>query len=147
MNNKYPQDLPEGFDYDFDSDADASLVTFLKQNKSPAPTPASNFEERLYTEINKYPQRSLMPLRVSFRRWLPIILAVPISLGVAVGLTYTNRSQYQMANKSINITESERAEIEKSLISSWSMADDLSVLSASSTDSKILAELAPLDYE
>lgn len=139
MKNKYSQD--------FDHDADASLVTFLQQNKSPVPAPASNFEEQLYAEISKYPQRSLTPFRASFRRWLPVILAVPISLGVAMGITYTNRSQYQMANKSVGITELERAEIEKSLISSWSMADDLTVSSASGTESQLLVELTPLDYE
>ncbi|PZU98399.1 MAG: hypothetical protein DCE90_04605 [Pseudanabaena sp.] len=140
MNDKYSQD--------FDSDADASLVTFLKQNKPPVPAPAVNFEEQLYAEISKYPQRSLMPFRASFRRWLPVILAVPISMGVAVGLLYTNRSQYQMATKSsVGITEAEKAEIEKSLISSWSMTEDLAVSTANNLDSQLLAELAPLDYE
>lgn len=139
MKNKYSQD--------FDHDNDDALVAFLQQNKSPVPVPATNFEEKLYAEISKYPQRSLMPLRASFRRWLPFILAVPISLGVAMGITYTNRSPYQMANKSVGITESERAEIEKSLISSWSMADDLAVSSANGIESQLLVELTPLDYE
>ncbi|OIP71027.1 MAG: hypothetical protein AUK48_13060 [Oscillatoriales cyanobacterium CG2_30_44_21] len=139
MKNKYSQD--------FDHDADASLVTFLQQNKSPVPAPAPNFEEQLYAEISKYPQRSLMPFRADFSRWLPMILAVPISLGVAIGITYTNRSQYQMANKSTGITELERVEIEKSLISSWSMADDLTISSANGIDSQLLLDLTPLDYE
>ncbi|NUN65644.1 hypothetical protein HCU40_12990 [Pseudanabaena biceps] len=136
MKNNYSQDFP-------DNDADASLVTFLKQNKAIAPTPAINFEEQLFAEISKYPQRSLKPIRSRFRRWLPLILAIPISIGAVASFGWFNRSQYQIAN----VTEAERAEIEQSLINGWNMNNDVSIQAAKSTDAELLSDLTPLDYE
>lgn len=136
MKNNYSQDFP-------DNDTDASLVTFLKQNKAIAPTPAPDFEKQLFAEINKYPQRSLKPFRSRFRQWLPLILAIPISLGAVAGFSWFNRSQYQIAN----ITEAERTEIEQSLINGWSMNNDVSIQATNTTDTQLLSDLTPLDYE
>ena len=148
MKNKYAQDFPESFGENPSENSDDSLLAFLKQNKPIAPAPAPNFEQQLFAEISKYPQRSLKSSKANLRRWLPWALLIPAA--IATGITFnwmTNRSQYQMAS----ISESEKAEIEQSLISSWNMTDDITdqavSTATSSTDTQILNELAPLDNE
>ncbi|PZV10892.1 MAG: hypothetical protein DCF20_20600 [Pseudanabaena sp.] len=152
MKKIYSQDFPEHFGEDpsenSDESSQRSLVSFLKQNKPIAPPPASNFEQQLFAEISKYPQRSPKSSKANLRRWLPWALLIPAA--IATGITFnwaTNRSQYQMAS----ISESEKAEIEQSLISSWNMTDDLTDQAVntapSSSDTHLLIELAPLDYE
>ncbi len=151
MKNKYSQDFPEHFGEDpsenSDDSFDHSLLSFLKQNKPIAPSPAPNFEQQLFAEISKYPQRSPKSSKANLRRWLPLALLIPAA--IATGITFnwvTNRSQYQMAS----ISESEKAEIEQSLISSWTMTDDMTdqaVNAPNSTDAQLLSELSPLDYE
>lgn len=148
MKNKYSQDFPKHFGEDPNENSDDSLLSFLKQNKPIAPPPAPNFEQQLFAEISKYPQRSPKSSKANLRRWLPWALLLPAA--IATGITFnwaTNRSQYQMAS----ISEAEKAEIEQSLISSWNMTDnmiDQSVNTApTSTDTQLLSELSPLDYE
>jgi hypothetical protein len=148
MKNKYSQDFPENFDEGSSDNFDHSLVAFLKQNKPIAPPPAPNFEQHLFAEISKYPQRSPKSSKANLWRWLPWTLLIPAA--IATGITFnwaTNRSQYQIAS----ISESEKAEIEQSLISSWNMTDDPTNQAvnagATATDTQILSELAPLDYE
>jgi hypothetical protein len=152
MKNKYSQDFPEHFgespSEDSDDSSDQSLLSFLKQNKPIAPPPATNFEQQLFAEISKYPQRSPKSSKANLRRWLPWALLIPVA--IATGLTFnwvTNRSQYQVAS----ISESEKAEIEQSLISSWNMTDDTTYQAVNtaptSTDTNLLSELSPLDFE
>ncbi|MFZ4727783.1 MAG: hypothetical protein ACOYMQ_03885 [Pseudanabaena sp.] len=147
MKNKYSQDFPEHFGEDPSENSDDSLLTFLKQNKPIAPLPAPNFEKQLFAEISKYPQRSPKSSKANLRRWLPWALLIPAA--IAAGITFnwvTNRSQYQMAS----ISESEKAEIEQSLISSWNMTNDTTyqaVNAPTSTDTQLLSDLSPLDYE
>lgn len=147
MKNKYTQgsqDLSENFG----EDSELSLLIFLKQNKPIAPPPVLDFEQQLFAEISKYPQRSPKSSKANLWRWLPWTLLIPAA--IATGITFnwaTNRSQYQIAS----ISESEKAEIEQSLISSWHMTDDLTNQAvntgATATDTQILSELAPLEYE
>lgn len=148
MKNKYSQDFPEHFGEDPSEGSDDSLLSFLKQNKPIAPSPAPNFEQQLFAEISKYPQRSPKSSNANLRRWLPWALLIPVA--IATGITFnwvTNRSQYQMAS----ISESEKAEIEQSLISSWNMTDDTTYqavnTATTSTDNQLLRELEPLEYE
>ncbi len=158
MNNKYPQKsqgLPENYSEDSSENFDASLVAFLKQNKPIAPISAPDFEQQLFVEISKYPQRS--PLKSpesqksNLRHWFPWALLIPAA--IATGITFnwtTNRSQLQLASNTIQISESEKAAIEQSLISSWNVTDDV-VLQATNmatpTDTQILIGLDPLEYE
>ncbi|GBO52568.1 hypothetical protein APA_237 [Pseudanabaena sp. lw0831] len=148
MKNKYSQDFPEHFGEDPSENSNDSLLSFLKQNKPIAPSPAPNFEKQLFAEISKYPQRSPKSSNANLRRWLPWALLLPVA--IATGITFnwaTNRSQYQMAS----ISESEKAEIEQSLISSWNMTDDMTYQAVNtapnSSDTQLLSELAPLEYE
>ena len=147
MKNKYAQDFPESFGESPSEDSVDSLVSFLKQNKPIAPPPDPNFEKQLFAEISKYPQRSPKSSKANLRRWLPWALLIPAA--IATGITFnwvTNRSQYQMAS----ISESEKAEIEQSLISSWNMTNDTTyqaVNAPTSTDTQLLSDLSPLDYE
>jgi len=147
MKNKYAQDFLENSDENPSDDSDLTLVNFFKQNKSIAPPSAPNFEQQLFAEISKYPLRSQKPLKSSLRRWLPWALLIPAAIAIGIGFNWaTNRSQYQVAS----ISESEKAAIEQSLISSWNMTDDtvyqVSAVSTSA-DTQLLNELAPLDYE
>ena len=155
MKNKYSQDCLESSGDDSSDNSDMPLVNFLKQNKPIAPSPAPNFEQQLFTEISKYPLRSPKPLKSSLRRLLPWALFIPAV--IATGLTFNwvnNRSQYQVANVSSQsqlISEADQAAIEQSLINSWD-ATDLSVsqvtnTTTASSDTQLLMDLSPLEYE
>ncbi len=147
------QDFPENFGEAPSDDSDLSLVAFLKQNKLIAPPPAPNFEQQLFAEISKYPQRSSRSTKSHFRKWLPWALLIPVA--IATGITFNwvnNRSQLQIAsNPSLNqISEADQAAIEQSLVSSWNVTDDvvLQTPNASvSTETQLLNELSPLEYE
>jgi len=154
MKNKYSQGFPESFGEETSESSHDSLVSFLKQNKPIAPPPAPNFEQQLFAEILKHPQRSA---KSYLRRWLPWTLLIPAA--IATGLTFnwvTNRAQYQVANipnisQGKLISEDDQVEIEQSLINSWS-ATDITGLQAANTattasDSQLLQELSPLVYE
>ncbi|PZO39996.1 MAG: hypothetical protein DCF19_12450 [Pseudanabaena frigida] len=145
------QDFSENFEENSHDDSEASLVAFLRQNKPIAPPPVPNFEQQLFAEISKYPQRST---RRNFKRWLPWALLIPIA--IATGITFNlvnNRSQLQIAsNPSLNqMSESEQAAIEQSLISSWNVTDDVVLqttnAATTSTDTQLLNDLSPLEYE
>jgi hypothetical protein len=144
MKKKYSQDFSENFSEDPN---DNSLVAFLKQNKPIAPSPAPNFEQQLFAEISKYPQRSPKSLKSNLRRWLPWALLIPAAIATGIGFNWaTNRAQYQIAN----ISEADRAAIEQSLINSWDATDatvSQSTSAISSTDTQLLIELSPLEYE
>ena len=144
------------------SNSKISLITFLKQNKPIAPPPASNFEQQLFTEISKYPQKS--PLFTNLfaknsanlrRGWLWALL---IPAAIATGVTFNwvnNRSQLQIASiPELNqMSEVDQAVIEQSLISSWNVTDDVvlqttnTATTSTSTDTQLLLELSPLEYE
>jgi hypothetical protein len=142
MKNKYSQDFPENFSEDPHDNSDTSLVAFLKQNKPIAPSPAPNFEQQLFAEISKYPQRSPKPSYL--RRWLPWALLIPAAIATGIGFNWaTNRAQYQIAN----ISEADQSAIEQSLINSWDVTDATVSQSTSSTDTQLLIELSPLEYE
>ena len=148
MTDKYSQKINE---HDGQSEqldiAHDSLVTFLKQYKPIAPPSNPNFEQQLFAEISKYPQRS--PSKIS-RSWTWLIPAI---VAAGLGLTWNfSRSQYQTASNPTNpittISESEQAATEQSLISSWSMNDETNLTATNaSTDNQLLYELAPLEYE
>jgi hypothetical protein len=155
MKNKHSQDFLENSDENPSDNSDLTLVNFLKQNKPIAPSPAPNFEQQLFTEISKYPQRSPKPLKSSLQRWLPWALFIPTV--IATGLTFNwvnNRSQYQVANVSSQsqlVSEADKAAIEQSLINSWD-ATNLSVsqvtnTATASSDTQLLMDLSPLEYE
>ena len=155
MKNKYSQDCLESSGDDSSDNSDMPLVNFLKQNKPIAPSPAPNFEQQLFAEISKYPLRSPKPLKSSLRRLLPWALFIPAV--IVTGLTFNwvnNRSQYQVANVSSQsqlISEADQAAIEQSLINSWD-ATDLSVsqvtnTATTSSDTQLLMDLSPLEYE
>jgi hypothetical protein len=155
MKNKHSQDFLENSDENPSDNSDLTLVNFLKQNKPIAPSPAPNFEQQLFTEISKYPQRSPKLLKSSLRRWLPWALFIPTV--IATGLTFNwvnNRSQYQVANVSSQsqlVSEADKDAIEQSLINSWD-ATNLSVsqvtnTATASSDTQLLMDLSPLEYE
>jgi|GEM_PF-623536 len=157
MKDKYFQGLPENFGEDSRESAHDSLVSFLKQNKPIAPPPAPDFEQQLFAEIRKYPQQSPKSAKANLRRWLPWALLIPAAIASALAFNWaTNRSQYQVANipnisQGKLISEDEQVEIEQSLINSWS-ATDINVLHAANTsttasDTQLLMELSPLEYE
>ena len=147
MTDKYSQKINE---HDGQSEqldiAHDSLATFLKQHKPIAPPSNPNFEQQLFAEISKYPQRSPSKISRSWTWFIPAIVAA------GLGLTWNfSRSQYQTASNPTNpitISESEQAAIEQSLISSWSMGDETTLTATNaSTDNQLLYELAPLEYE
>ena len=148
-NPNFPQ-TQENFDGDPRDETDMNLVNFLKQNKPIAPPPASNFEQQLFAEISKYPQRSPHEnLKKSFQRWLPWALAIPVVIATGIGLNFANnRSQLQIASNSMS--EADQSVIEQSLVNSWS-SSDVSVAqptsTTASTDIQLLMELSPLEYE
>ena len=150
MNHKYSQDPPENFDETPSDEADMTLVNFLQQNKPIAPPPAPNFEQQLFAEISKYPQRSPHTnLNRNLKRWLPWALAIPVILMTGIGFNLaTNRSQLQIASN--QISDADKAAIEQSLINSWS-ANDVTVAQSTnvtaSTDTQLLVELSPFEYE
>jgi hypothetical protein len=139
------QDLPN----DFGEDSHDSLVVFLKQNKPISPPPVANFETRLFAEISKYPQPSSQNknLNRNLKRWLPWMLAIPLAIATGIGFNWVNnRSQHQVANS--KISETEQAEIEQSLISSWNVTDQSVYQSVSNgEDIQLLSELSPIEYE
>lgn len=146
MKNPNFQQPQENFDGDPRDETDMILVNFLKQNKPIAPSPAPNFEQKLFAEISKYPQRS--PRR-GFKRWLPWVLAIPVVLATGIGFNLVNnRSQLQIASNSMS--EADQSAIEQSLINSWN-STDVSVAQPTSTttttDTQLLMELSPLEYE
>ncbi len=153
MKNEYSQ---ENFKEDPNEYLDQSLIVFLKQNKPIAPPPASNFEQQLFAEISKYPQKSLLSTKNSanLRRWWLWALLIPAA--IATGVTFnwvTNRSQLQIATvTNLNqMSEVDQSAIEQSLISSWNVTDDVVLDTTNtvtnSTDTQLLLELSPLEYE
>jgi hypothetical protein len=151
MKRKYPQNSPENFDETSSNEVDMTLVNFLQQNKPIAPLPAPNFEQQLFAEIGKYPQRST---NRHFKRWLPWALAVPVVLVTGLGFNLANnRSQLQIASNAIS--EADQSAIEQSLINSW-RGNDVTVAQSTaqstnnataSTDTQLLMELSPFEYE
>ena len=147
MKNKYSQNLPEHFGEDPSKNSDDSLLSFLKKNKLIAPPPAPDFEQQLFAEISKYPPRSpqLFP-----QRWLLWAVLIPTAIATGIAFNWaTNRSQYQMANNATlnQISEVDKSAIEQSLISSWSATDGSTSNATTSTDTQLLIELSPLEYE
>ena len=144
MNDKYSQ---ESFKEDTNEHGDESLVAFFKRNMPIAPPPAPDFEQQLFAEISKYPRRSpkLFP-----QRWLLWAVLIPTAIATGIAFNWaTNRSQYQMANNAAlnQISEVDKSAIEQSLISSWSVTDDSASNTTTSTDTQLLIELSPLEYE
>ena len=153
MKNPNPQESQNNFDGDPRDSSDMTLVNFLKQNKPIAPPPAPNFEQQLFAEISKYPQRKV---NKNLKRWQPWLLAIPVAIAAGFAFNWTNRSQMQLANNSNqtqihnSISESDRVAIEQSLISSWTVTDESvyqSSTNTSNSESQILIELTPIEYE
>ncbi len=152
MKDRDPQDLTDNFSGKFDDVSHQSLVAFMKQNKPSAPLASPDFEQRLFAEISKHPQRS--PQQIANRqlkRWLPMVLVIPAAIAALVSLNWINgRNQYQMASN--QLTDAEKLAIEQSLINSWNMTEDNALITASISDSgtkdtQILQDLSPLEYE
>jgi hypothetical protein len=143
------QNFPENFGETPSDDSDMALVNFLKQNKPIAPPPAPNFEQQLFAEISKYPQKS--PSR-SFKRWLPWALVIPVAIATGIGFNMANNRSLQIAtNPSLNqMSEADQSAIEQSLINSWD-ATDVTVAqptsATTSADTQLLMDLSPLEYE
>ncbi len=155
MKNPNPQESQNNFDGDLHDSSDMTLVNFLKQNKPIAPPPAPNFEQQLFAEISKYPQRKV---NKNLKHWQPWLLAIPVAIAASFAFNWaTSRSQMQLANNSnqpqINnsISESDQVAIEQSLISSWTVSDDVvyqsTATTANSAESQILTDLTPIEYE
>lgn len=96
---------------DFDNE-DRRLVAFLKQNKPIAPTPATNLEQSIMAEIGRQPIYGLKPQQQGWRKRL-IFASGAIAAGW-LAVWSVNRN-FQPA-----ISEVDRAQIEASLIKSWS---------------------------
>jgi hypothetical protein len=145
------------FKDNFDNSSHDSLVAFLKQNKAIAPPPALNFEQQLFAEIGKYPQRSSKlsksTEKSNSQRWWLWTLLIPAAIATSITFNWaTNRSQLQMASNPnlAPMSESDQIAIEQTLISSWNVTDD--AVSApqtnsqtSTSDLQILSELSPLE--
>jgi hypothetical protein len=164
MKNPFSQDLTEEFDGDFDGDLDDSsqqnLLAFMKQNKPIAPLPDPDFEQSLFAEIQKYPQRSPKQiLNRQLKSWLPIVFIVPTAIVALIGFSWLNgRNNYQVAGN--QLSDLEKSAIEQSLISSWNVTDtypsnisgiaDANInanVNANTRDIEILQNLSPLEYE
>ncbi len=150
MKKNYAQESQDSPN-DFGGDSHDSLVCFLKQNKPIAPLPVANFETQLFAEISKYPQTSQKTNQAenkNLKRWWLLMLAIPLAIATGIAFNWANnRSQYQFATVA-QISEPEQAEIEQSLISSWNVTDDIVYQSASNgTDTQLLSELSPIEYE
>jgi cytoskeletal protein RodZ len=153
MKNQYFQESQGNFEEDpsdnFDDFSNDRLVAFIKQNKPIAPNPAPNFEQQLFAEFSKYPQRSP---KSHLRRSLPWALLLPMAIASSLTVNWaTNRSQWQIANNpNVNqISEADRSAIEQTLISSWSVNDEAvsQTNATNSSDLQLLKELSPLEYE
>lgn len=155
MKDRNPQDLSNNFGEDFDDNFDdashQNLLAFMKQNKPIAPLADAEFEQRLFAEISKYPQRS--PQQIANRqlkRWLPMVLVIPAAIAAVVSLNWINGRNYQMASS--QLSDAEKIAIEQSLISSWNMTENDVLITASISNSgakdiQILQDLSPLEYE
>jgi hypothetical protein len=107
-------DFDDRRDRDLSSE-DLQLVAFLQQNKPIAPEPVINLEQHLMDEISRLsaPQRQAQPVRKLWRRGL-LVASGAIAAGV-MAIWAVNRQMQPAA-----ISEVERAQIEASLIKSWS---------------------------
>ena len=148
----FDKDFDKNFDESFDDPSHQSLLAFMKQNKPIAPSADADFEQRLFAEINKYPQRSpQQTAHQPLKRWLPMMLIIPTAIVALVSWNWINgRNQYQMATN--QISDAEKLAIEQSLINSWNMTEDntlltASISNASAKDVQILQDLSPLEYE
>jgi hypothetical protein len=127
-------------------------LAFIKQNKPIAPLADADFEQRLFAEISKYPQRSPQKIASqSLKRWLPMVLVIPAAIAAVISLNWINgRNQYQIAGN--QLSDAEKIAIEQSLINSWNMTENDVLITASiadtgAKDTQILQDLSPLEYE
>ena len=95
---------------DFD-DEDRHLVAFLKQNKPIAPDPATNLEQRIMTEIGRQPISRAKPQQ----RWRKGLIFASGAIAAGWLVIWSVNRQLQPT-----IGEVDRAQIEASLIKSWS---------------------------
>jgi hypothetical protein len=102
----------DGFD-DF-NDEDRRLVAFLKQNKPLAPDPAINLEQRIMTEIRQ-PISRVQPQQRQQSPWLKRLIFASGAIAAGWLAVWTVNRQFQPT-----ISEVDRAQIEASLIKSWS---------------------------
>lgn len=142
MKNKYPEDFPEDFGNTPSSDKDMALINFLQQNKPSVPPPAPNFEQQLFAEISKYPQKSQDK---NLNRWWPWALAIPAAIATILTINLSNNR----LSTNFAVSEADQAAIEQTLISSWNTSEDLSQNTGTtiSTDTQMLMDLSPLEYE
>ncbi|MDX2255265.1 MAG: hypothetical protein NW214_07110 [Pseudanabaenaceae cyanobacterium bins.39] len=139
-----------------DGDRDPShdaLVSFLKQHKPIAPPPKANFEQELLAAIDQEIRQAALgqTKRTVLRKWLPWVATIPAVIAAIVGVSLVNsRSNWEYASKPLN--DRDRETIESSLISSWSMNEDVVSLASdltndSTRDAKILMYVPPVEYE
>jgi hypothetical protein len=119
MNRNRPNssnDFDDRLNYE-EGDDDLRLVAFLQQNKPIAPESAIDLEQRLMGEISKLavPQKQLQPAR---KLWRTSLLVASGAIAASVMAIWAVNRQMQPAT----ISEVERAQIEASLIKSWSAA-------------------------
>jgi hypothetical protein len=100
----------DGFD-DF-NDEDRHLVAFLKQNKPIAPDPVINLEQRIMAEIGRQPLSRVQPQQ---KPWLKRLIFASGAIAAGFLAVWTVNRQFQPT-----ISEVDRAQIEASLIKSWS---------------------------
>jgi hypothetical protein len=103
----------DGFD-DF-NDEDRRLVAFLKQNKPISPDPAINLEQRIIDEIGRQPISRVQMQQRQQQRWLKRLLFASGAIAAGLLAVWTVNRQFQPT-----ISEVDRAQIEASLIKSWS---------------------------
>lgn len=114
--NRDRTDTNTGTNQEFNPDSDdRRLVAFLQQNKPIAPAPAFNLEQRLMAEIGRQaiPQGQSQSAGKLWRKGL-LVTAGAIAAGI-MSVWAINRQMQPAA-----ISEVDRAQIEASLIKSWS---------------------------
>jgi hypothetical protein len=97
------------------NDEDRRLVAFLKQNKLIAPDPATNLEQRIMTEIGRQPISRVQPQQRQQSPWLKRLIFASGAIAAGFLAVWTVNRQFQPT-----ISEVDRAQIEASLIKSWS---------------------------
>jgi hypothetical protein len=120
-------------DFDDLNEADLRLVAFLKQNKPMAPVPGINLEQSIMAEIDRQP---LSRVKLQQKHWRKRLIFASGAIAAGFLAIWSVNRQFQPV-----ISEVERAQIEASLIKSWSASvgedsiyEDSDVISSSALD-------------
>lgn len=103
-----------GFNFDDFEREDRRLVAFLKQNKPTAPAPATNLEQLIMSEIGRQPIAQAIVQRQP-QRWRKRLIFASGAIAAGCLAIWSVNRQFQPA-----ISEVDRAQIEASLLKSWS---------------------------